>query len=239
MVHEKAGQLEPAEQAYRQSLAIDVRENDLAGQASSLCQLGNLYDSAGRQEDAATFYRQAAEVYLRIEDLAHEGVTRSNLADTLINLHRFDEARQELQRAIECKKPYGHAAEPWKTWAILENLERTTEHPEAAQAARQQAIATYLAYRRAGGVSQSSQTQLFALVIQAVQQNAQDTAAQQLNELLEPDDPPHFAALIRQLQAILAGDRNPALVADPELAFNGAAELRLLLESLRPSNPEP
>ena len=35
MVHQEAGQFEPAEQAYRQSLAIKVRENDLAGQAAS------------------------------------------------------------------------------------------------------------------------------------------------------------------------------------------------------------
>ncbi len=60
-VHEAAGQFEPAEQAYRQSLAIKVRENDLAGQAPSLNQLGNLYDAMGRLEETVTFYRQAAE----------------------------------------------------------------------------------------------------------------------------------------------------------------------------------
>lgn len=70
MAHEKASQFEPAEQAYRQSLAIKVRENNLLGQASSLGQLGNLYDGLGRFEEAATFYRQAAEVYVRIENLA-------------------------------------------------------------------------------------------------------------------------------------------------------------------------
>ena len=73
MVHEEAGQFEPAEQAYRQSLAISVRENDLAGQASTLNQLGNLYDRMGRLEEAVTFYRQAAEVYVRLQDLANEG----------------------------------------------------------------------------------------------------------------------------------------------------------------------
>ena len=58
MVHQQAGQIEPAEQAYRQSLAINVRENNLAGQAASLNQLGNLYDAMGRLEEAVTFYRQ-------------------------------------------------------------------------------------------------------------------------------------------------------------------------------------
>jgi tetratricopeptide (TPR) repeat protein len=232
MVHEDAGQFEPAEQAYRQSLAFKVRENDLAGQAASLNQMGNLYDRLGRLEEAVTFYRQAAEVHVHLKNLANEGRTRNNLADTLIKLRRYDEARQELQRAIECKKPLGHSAELWKTWAILENLERATGHAEAVQAARRQAIEAYLAYRRAGGVSQSNQSQLVVLVAQVIQQNTEAEAAQQLNQLLEPDDPPTFTALIRQLQAVLAGARDPALADDPELYYRDAAELQLLLEGL-------
>jgi tetratricopeptide (TPR) repeat protein len=233
MVHEQAGQFEPAEQAYRQSLAIRVRENDLAGQASSLGQLGNLYDAMGRLEEAATFYRQCGEVYVRLQDLASEGKSRSNLADTLIKLNRHDEARQELQRAIECIKPFGHASEPWKTWSTLENLERATGHAEAAHAARQQAIQSYLAYRRAGGVSQSNRAQLFALVVQAIQQNDLREARQLLSQLASrPDAPAFVKTLVAKLQALLAGDRNPALAADPELDNRDAAELQLLLEAL-------
>jgi tetratricopeptide (TPR) repeat protein len=237
MVHEEAGQLEPAEQAFRQSLAIKVREKDFAGQARSLHQLGRLYEIMGRLEEAATFCRQAADAHMRLKNLAHEGGSRSNLAAVLIKLHRYDEARQELQRAIECKRPYGHAAGLWSTWSNLENLERATGHAEAAQAARRQAIEAYLAYRRAGGVSQSNQARYFEGVTQAIQQNAEAEAAQQLNELLRPDHPPFFTALIRQLQAVLAGDRDPALAADPELDYTNAAELRLLLEGLGQDNP--
>ena len=38
--------------------------------------------------------------------------------------------------------------------------------------------------------------------------------------------------MIPKLQAILDGDRNAALAADPELYYDDAAELRLLLERL-------
>ncbi len=231
-VHEQAGQLEPAEQAYRQSLAINVRENDLAGQASSLGQLGNFYAGMGRLEEGVKFYRQAAEISVLLGDLAKEGIRRNNLANTLIKLRRYDEARQELQRAIECKKPYGHAAEPWKTWSILKDLERATGHAEAAQAARRQAMEAYGAYRRAGGVSQSNQAQLFEGVAQTIQQNAEAETARQLNQLLKPDAPSWLTALIRQLLAVLAGERDPALAADPELDYRNAVELQLLLEAL-------
>jgi tetratricopeptide (TPR) repeat protein len=239
LAHKEAEQYEFAEQAYRQSLAIRVRENDLGGQALALGSLGTLYGTMGRLEEAVTFHRQAAETDARLEDLASEGRNRSNLANSLVQLCRYDEARQELRRAVECKEPYGHAAEPWRTWAILANLERATGQAEAAQAARRQAIEAYLAYRRAGGVSQSPQAQLFALVAQAIQEKAEERAVGQLNELLEPGAPPYFTALIRQLQRILGGERDPALAEEPELDYGNAAELRLLLEAVGGSGRPP
>ncbi|HSS51399.1 MAG TPA: tetratricopeptide repeat protein, partial [Thermoanaerobaculia bacterium] len=232
-VHQDAGQPEAAEQAYRQSLAIGVRENDLAGQADTLNQLGRLSDSRGHLEEAAAFYGQAADAYVRLKDSAKEGITRSNLAITLIKFRRYDEARREILRAIECDKSYGHAAEPWKSWSILQDLERATDHAEAAQAARQQAIEAYLAYRRVGGYSQSPITQLYALVSQAIRENDTEKVRQDLNQLSSrPNTPTYLKTVIPRLQAILRGDRNPSLSADPELDYDDAAELQLLLESL-------
>jgi tetratricopeptide (TPR) repeat protein len=66
----------------------------------------------GRLEEAVTFYRQAVDIYAKLQDLRHEGVTRGYLAGTLIKLQRFEEARPELQRAIEYKKPYGPPPNP-------------------------------------------------------------------------------------------------------------------------------
>jgi tetratricopeptide (TPR) repeat protein len=235
LVHEGADQFEPAEQAYRQSLAIKVRENNLAGQAPTLHQLGILYRRRGRLEESVVFYKQAAEIHTRLGDLAAEGGSRSNLAIALMELGRHGEARRELQRAIECRGPYGHAAEPWKTWANLEQLERATGHAEAARAARQQAIRTYLAYRRAGGVSQRNRAP-FALVTQAIQQHDEHAAQEQLGQHLSalPDAPPSLKALIAKLQRFLGGDRDPALTADPDLEYADAVDLQLLIESLPP-----
>jgi tetratricopeptide (TPR) repeat protein len=233
MVHEMTNQFESAEQAYRQSLAIRVQENNLVDQASTLSQLGNLYVRMGRLEEAVTFYRQAAEVDIRLGNLKGEGRDRNNLAGALSGLRRYDEARQESQRAIECLRPYGHAAELWKTWSILENLEHATNHTEAAQTARHQAIETYLTYRRAGGVSQHVYGQIFALIAQAVQDNDENEACQALDQLVtQPDTPTPVKELIPRLQSILGGDRNPALGTDPELNYDDAVELQLLLESL-------
>ena len=60
-----------------------------------------------------------------------------------------------MERAIVCKQPFGHAAEPWKTFEILSKIERDAGRPEAAFEARRRAIEAYLAYRRDGGENQS------------------------------------------------------------------------------------
>ena len=54
MVHQRAGQPVAAEKAYRESLAIEVGLDNAVGQASTLGQLGNLYDNVlERPEEAA------------------------------------------------------------------------------------------------------------------------------------------------------------------------------------------
>ncbi len=127
MALQQAGRGEAAEDAYRQALAIEVRLGDRAGQASTLGQLGNLYNAVlDRPEEACAFYRQAAERYREIGDLANEGRASSNLADTLRRLGRLDEARRALEQAIDCKAQFGHAAEPWTTWDILAVTSRPT-----------------------------------------------------------------------------------------------------------------
>ena len=231
--HKGAGQFEQAEQAYRQSLAINVRQQNRAGEASTLNGLGSLYEHLGRLEEAATLYRQATDIYFQLQDGRSEGVARSNLANTLIKLQRCDEARRELHRAIECEQAFGHAAAIWNTWAIMHNLEQATGNAQAAEAARGRAITSYLAYRRAGGDSQSNQAELFAMVLQAIQQSATTEAGQYLDEWSEETDDPLYAkTLVAGLRAILRGDRDPALAADPNLTYDNAAELQLLLEAV-------
>jgi tetratricopeptide (TPR) repeat protein/DNA polymerase III delta prime subunit len=231
-VHSQAGQLEQAEQAYRQALAIRVQHKLRADEAASLNELGNLYDQMGRLEEAVTFYRQGAEIYAQLQILRYEGVAHSNLADTLIKLQRYDEARQALLRAIECRKHLGHAAELWKTWGILHDLEQATGNAQAAAEARGQAAASYLAYRRAGGESQSNAAGLFALVFQAIQQGTTTEAESKLDELAKREFPLWAKTLVAKLHLILGGDRAPALAADPNMDYMNAAELQLLLEKL-------
>ena len=233
MVHRSACQYDQAERAYRQSLARRVRLKDRAGECDTLTELGNLYVEMERLEEAVTFYRQAIDIDIGLGDLRDEGIDRSNLASVLIKLGRTDEARRELERAIKCNEPFGHAAKPWKTWDILHDLEREAGDPQAAAHARQQAVQTYLAYRRAGGESRRPGAQLCAQIAQDIQRGDTTEAKRFLAQAATaPDTPAWLKAMIPKLQAILRGSRDPALATDPNLDFRDAVELQLLLEAL-------
>jgi Tfp pilus assembly protein PilF len=233
MVREAVGQADLAEDAYRKSLSINVRLGDVYAQAHTLVQLGNLYDDVlGRSEEAAAFCRQAADKYVEIGDAICEGLARANLGDTLHKLGRLDEARQEIRRAIECMRPFGHAAEPWKTWAILADIETDAGDPTAAEAKRK-AITCYLAYRRDGGENHDGPGRLIFGMGEKLRAGGPAAASSVLQQLAySPEAVGPFRTYIRALQAIVAGSRDRTLADAPDLSYGMAAEILFLIETL-------
>ncbi|HRF05167.1 MAG TPA: tetratricopeptide repeat protein [Accumulibacter sp.] len=233
MAYQNAGQPEAAEEAYRKSLAIKLRLGDVAGQAATLGQLGNLYGGAlDRPEEAATFHRQAAEKYGDIGDLAKEGSARSNVGATLCKLGRHAEARQEIRRAIECKAPFGHAASPWMTWAKLADIETDAGDLDAAAEARAKAIACYLAYRRDGGENHDIAGRIALAASQPLLAGDPAAAASFLQQLAAEPRAAWLLPFIRALQAITGGSRDRSLADAPELHYSMAAEILFLIEAL-------
>jgi tetratricopeptide (TPR) repeat protein len=232
-VYQDAGQPQAAEDAYRKSLAIKVRLGDVAGQAGTLNQLGNLYGYLlDRPEDAAGFYRQAAVKFVEGGDAASEGLARNNLADTLRKLRRLDEARQEILQAIDCKARFGLASEPWKSWAILAAIETDSGNAAAAAEAKGKALAYYLAYRRDGGENHNIDGRISLAVTQALRGGDPAQAATLLQQLAAAPEAAGHLPFIGALQAVVAGSRDPALAEQPGLDYTMAAEILLLIETL-------
>jgi tetratricopeptide (TPR) repeat protein len=237
IVHWKSGDYAAAENAYQRSLAIKIQSRDRAGEAMALAELGNLSTTTEQLEDAIKFNRQAAAIFAEpgIANLASEGRVRNNAAAALFKLKRYKEARSELHRASECKKPFGHVGEPWTTFAWLALVERAEGNEGAARQAHRHATATYLAYRRDGGESANSlvAAPIFANVTGAITSGIGKPLASALAQMgQEPNVSSDVKPILAALAAILAGSRDPALADDPGLGYNAAAELLLLLERL-------
>jgi len=239
MTQQQAGRGEAAEDAYRQSLAIEVRLGDRAGQARTLGQLGNLYNGVlDRPEEAVAFHRQAAERYQEIGDLAGEGRVRNNLAGTLRRLDRLDEDRREVRRAIDCDARFGHAVEPWKTWAVLSAIETDAGNPDAARAARAKALAAYLAYRHDGGENQSGSGRLALTVGEQLGKVQAQAVEAGLRALAADPNWSKDGPFLSCLTAIAQGRRDPALAETAGLHYSQAAEILLLIERLPPAADE-
>jgi tetratricopeptide (TPR) repeat protein len=210
-----------------------VQCGDVGGQGDTLAELGNLYDDLlGRPEDALAFYRQAVEKFIEIGNIASEGMARSNLCETLRRLRRLTEARQEILRAIECKEQFGHASAPWTTWSILAAIETDTGDLAAAAHAKRNAIARYLAYRRDGGENQFPSGRLGQAVTESLLTEDPVTTASLLQELAANPIATGLTPFIGALQAVVAGSRDRSLADAPDLDYDMAAELVLLIETL-------
>ncbi|MEM7200735.1 MAG: tetratricopeptide repeat protein [Planctomycetota bacterium] len=230
MVHRRAEQHDAAERAYLQSLEIKTRLGNRAGQANTLSELGVLYATLGRWEESADHHRRAADIYTDAGDAQSEGVARNNLAEVYRRLGAT-EARAEILRAIELKRPFGHTAEPWTSWAILSAIEHDLNNTGAAAEARQHAIDAYAAYRRDGGFAQQRTGQLSEAILAEL---ANGTSPKEvLAQLSNPAGAgPNIIVFLTALRAMLAGGRDPALATDTALDYHGVVELTLFLERL-------
>ena len=234
MVHQEAGDYESAEAAYRRSLEIETQNNNRAGQADSLDQLGLLYRNMNLAENAVTFHREAADIRYQLGDLSAEGRSRNNISIALQQLKRYDEARAEIMRAIECDKPFGHAATPWTAFDILCDIETATGNPAAARAAWVQARDAYLAYRQQGGyASAGGNANLVEHVVGLIAQKKVDEIEPLFNELMnDPSSSDSRKAIIQAMIKILNGSGDKALGDDPALNYADAAEVLFLIERL-------
>ena len=160
----------------------------------------------------------------------------NNIANALRKLKRYDEARAEIERAIECYRPFGIAVETWKSFDILHDIEIADGNQQAARAAWAQARQAYLAYRQQGGYpSQGNGGKIVEHILGLLSQQK----STEVNALIhQPGNDPNASESLKKLMqavlTILSGSRDPALADDPALDYDDAAEILFLIARLEP-----
>jgi hypothetical protein len=148
-------------------------------------------------------------------------------------VHRLDEARTQIGRALECKAPFGYAAAPWTSWGLLADIEMQAANIDAAAEAKKKAVSSYLAYRHDGGENQFGPGRIAVAVIESLRAGGVSATNSLLDKLAaELNGISETATFIRALQAIVDGSRNRALADAPDLHYTTAAEILLLIETL-------
>lgn len=227
------GDLSVALQAGQQALYLYEQQHVRSELAEVLGELGHLHLALSQLEEAALAYRRMAELCAQLGDGHGEELARNNLANALIQLRRHDEARQELYRASECNLPESYTARHWAIRRGLHDVGQEIKNTEVADQARQQAMRKYLAYRRAGGKNTNPGARLCEQIGQAIRAGYTVDVAAILEKMAASSTIPAAGqVLIAKLQAVLDGSRDPELADDPELHYQYAVELQLVLEKL-------
>lgn len=227
------GQMEMALNAAQQALYLYEQQRNRAGVAEVLGELAHLHQVLNQLEESVLAYRRMAEIYQQLGDGRGEETSRNRLANVLIQLRRPDEARQELYRASECNLPESPTARNWAIRRGLRDVSQTVQNPSVTDQARQQAIQKYLAYRRVGGENANAGAKLCTQIGQAIRAGDTEAMIAKMAQIMaSPNVPEDGKLLIKKLQAILAGERNLSLAMDPNLHYQYAVEIQLLLEDL-------
>ncbi len=223
----RAGLLQQAEEAYRQSLQLEEALGDPAGAAQTANQLAMVAKLAGRPADAARWYRRALQ---NAELLPDRGATvYNNLAGLLLAAARGEygapppaglaegsdllaEAESLARKAATLKEQISDLSlTPWTTYNILADIAEARGDPTAAQAWRRKARAAYVAFPG----HWANLSRQWGQIVQAVAQASRlriipadlDAALQQLNENGWP-------STVAGLRAIIDGERDAEVIAE-------------------------
>jgi hypothetical protein len=144
----------------------------------------------------------------------------------------LDEARNAINKTIECDKEFGDTALPWTAWIILSRIEFDAGNSIAAHEARSKAMSSYLSYRRNGGENIDPSGQLALIIQQSFASNTLPDAVSLLQQLAEDPSFKPMYPFVRALRQICAGSRSRSLADSPNLSYDEAAEVLLLIDSL-------
>jgi len=222
-----------AEIALKSALAINVQQKNKPEESKNLVQLAHVYRDMGKFEEAIDIYQEAVNQNRDTGNLAGEGRSYLGLGLALISLGRYDEARPNILRGIECHKDLGSAVEPWWGWEIMAKLETAVENTAGATFALRQARTACLEFRRQHGSFRHQAALICDYFVRDFLNNQKDHIRDQLPIVAADAKDNSSRAVLRSLHAIVEGSRDMSLADDPQLTFYDAAEVLWVLERIR------
>ncbi|MCS7024503.1 MAG: hypothetical protein NZV14_06860 [Bryobacteraceae bacterium] len=228
-IHREASQLAAAEQAFLEASRLDP-DPELLATLAELCA------QQKRLREAAVYAQQQAGLFQMRGDRAAECEARLTASRYFARAGAVAQARAELAAAEDAQSALQPVAEPWKLLDARRELELSLGNFEAADQAKRQAMETFLAFRRTRGENDFPSGQIANFVVLALAAGSTTLASKQLEEWRRnPDLPAHAKIYLEVIGQVLAGSRDRTLAHHPDLTFDEAAEIHVLMDALHDS----
>lgn len=131
------GEVERAEELYREAIDRLRNAGDETGQALELANLATVHILKGKTEPALELLERALEIQRRVGDGKNQAVTLGNLAMLLQRLQRHDESERLLHEALALHRKSGNLRQEGAVLGQLAALElRRSARAEAERFAR-------------------------------------------------------------------------------------------------------
>lgn len=245
-IAEECGELEAAEQYFRESLILRERHADVAGIPDVLNYLALVARRSGRPSEAESWYKRALALdeqlypqsYLHAchyNDLAF--LLMSEVRDGRAPKLRLAEAKDYAQRALAIMETLDPSAEIWAILGTLADIASLERRPEIEHNYRRRARETYAAYEgNRDDIDRRYGSNILG-VVAAAKGNAE--ARRQVEGIL-PDAEQDSWHITAAVQRIWAGERDwHALVENLDLDVESALLVLRVLELLAQPTEEP
>ncbi|WP_292994356.1 TIR domain-containing protein [Nitrosomonas sp.] len=201
--------------------------------AVSWHQTGNAYQEMNQPEAAENAYYEALAIDVRLGDVSGQADTLMQLGSLYGNvLGSLEKAVDFYRQAAEKYAEIGNVVNEGRARNNLGDTLRKLNCFNEARLEINRAIACCLDYRRDGGKDHSDTARLALGVSQSLLAGDNAAATSLLHQQASHFEEAGFGGFIHALQAIVAGNRDPALADAPDLHYTMAAEILFLIETL-------
>lgn len=217
-IHRDSDNPDAAAHAFREAYNVEAD--------AEICNtLAKLSAKQENYADAAKFALEAASLSA-VE--AEQNSARLDAVAFLAKAGDIEEARR-LFSSIES----GRSEQPWRVADARFKLESASGNAGVATEARQQAIALFAEHRRKGGDNPYPSGQVTNYIVFAVAGGSGEMAKQQIEKTLEnPKTTERSKAYLTALIQVVEGARDPKLADHPDMTFDEAAEVLVLMDAL-------
>ncbi|MDX1636978.1 MAG: CHAT domain-containing protein [Balneolaceae bacterium] len=135
MVHYNLGNYDQAMVAYQNAIEYARKAGNPVKQAHVLVNLGNLYNKLGDTEKSLDYYRESLELVVEhdITSPTELSTKYKNIGARLLDLGRYDEARENYRKALELRRKAGDIREIALSLIDMAQMERIRKQYDQAE----------------------------------------------------------------------------------------------------------
>jgi len=204
--HQDQFEPEKARHLYQGALELFREQEEDAGQAWSLMNMGLSYSYSGSYDEARDALEESIRIFQRMDDIHGLGSANEILAGVELSTSRLDRCQDYGERALEISRKTSSVALEGRSLLLLGDLHRIRGDPKHAEQLYREALR---AFRGAGGgLTEITKLHVAWSLVEQCRFVEARPMLERCHEALSAEGRPHFVAMVHLSQMVCAADES-------------------------------